>query len=172
MPTHQFNAKRLAHLEELLDIEYEKLHEFEKGISLADGISQKIALRQQIRRELGPRLRSLEREYAELLADGVPTEEVPSAEAEGLIEEVRQAVVKAEETPPANAPQEMLQLLTEIREKLNEPGKSASAKLKVALPIIPLISSYELQMDIENVVTGVWRKTREFFKRLLSRHPR
>jgi len=172
MPTQRFNLKRLGQLEELLDIEYEKLHEFEKAISLADGISQKIALRQQIKRDLTPRLRKLEQEYAELLAGGVRTDEIPEAEAGVLITEVADAVAKIEEKKPADVPQEMLRLLTEIRGKLDEPGKSASAKLKVTLPIIPLISSYEMELDTEGFVTQVWRKARDFFKKVVPRNPR
>jgi hypothetical protein len=118
MPTHQFNPNRLRQLEELLEIEYEKLYEFDKAIAPAVGISQKIALRQQIKRELTPRLRKLEQEYAELLAAGVQAEKIPEADAQELVTELVSALVKAEEAKPANAPQEMVRLLSEIRDKL------------------------------------------------------
>ena len=36
--------------------------------------------------------------------------------------------------------------------------KAAAAKLKVSLPIIPLIASYEMEMDTEAVVVNVWRR--------------
>jgi hypothetical protein len=143
MPINQFNPKRLVQIEELLDIEYEKLHEFEKAISLADGISQKIALRQQIKRDLSPRIRKLEQEYAEVLAAAVQPDTIPEREAEVLVAEVIDAITTTDRQKPANTPQEMVRLLAEIRDKLSEPGKSASAKLKINLPLIPLIASYE-----------------------------
>lgn len=169
MSTQPFNANRLVQLEELLEIEYEKLHEFEKAISLADGISQKIALRLQIKKELTPRLRELEQEYASLLASGVPTTQISTPEADNLVAELSAAARTAQENTQGNAPTEMVDLLKEIRDKLDEPGKSAAAKLKVTLPIVPLIASYEMEMDTEAVVTQVWRKVRDFFKRVLVR---
>ncbi|MGD0059811.1 MAG: hypothetical protein ABSD58_10370 [Verrucomicrobiia bacterium] len=171
MPTQQFNADRLRQLQEQLQIEYDKLHEFEKSISLAAGRDEKIALRQQIKFELAPRLSKLEKEYAELLAASVPVEAIPEKEAGALLTELDTAITKAEQSKPADAPQEMLRLLEEIRSKLNEPGKTAEAKLKVALPIIPLIVSYEMKLDTENFVTQVWGKARDFFKGLAS-HPK
>lgn len=172
MATYHFDPNRLARVEELLDIEYEKLHEFERAIALTDGVSQKISLRQQIKRDLTPRLRRLEQEYAELLANGVPEAEIPEAQAQALVAEVVSAVAKADEQKPAGAPQQMVRLLGEIRDKLNEPGKTATGKLKVSLPIIPLISSYEMELDTEGVLTGAWRKTRDFFKGLVKNRPK
>ena len=169
MPTQPFNTHRMNQLEELLDIEYEKLHEFEKAISLADGISQRIALRQQIKRQLSPRLRELEHEYAELLASGVPAGGIDESEADGLVADLSVATAKAQENTQGKAPAEMVGLLKEIRDKLNEPGKSASAKLKMTLPIVPLIASYEMELDTEAVVTQAWWKVRDFFKGLLAR---
>jgi len=169
MPTQPFNAHRRLQLEELLDIEYEKLYEFEKAISLADGLSQKIALRQQIKRELTPRLRELEQEYASLLASGITTTEISAPEADNLIAELSTAAKRAQENIQGNAPAEMVGLLKEIRDKLDEPGKSAAAKLKVTLPIVPLIASYEMEMDTEAVVTQAWRKIRDYFKRHFAR---
>jgi hypothetical protein len=169
MPVQQFNADRKVQLEELLDIEYERLHEFEKAISLTDGISQKIALRQQIKRELTPRLRELEQEYASLLASSVTIAEISAPEADDLVAELSAAAERAQENTQGRAPAEMVRLLKEIREKLDEPGKSAAAKLKLTLPIVPLLASYEMEMDTEAVVTQVWRKVRDFFKGFLAR---
>jgi len=113
----------------------------------------------------------LEQEYAELLAHGVSDADIPEPQAQMLVAEVVAAVAKADEQKPSNAPQEMVRLLGEIRDKLNEPGKSASAKLKLSLPIIPLISSYEMELDTEGVLTAAWRKARDFFKTLLGNRP-
>lgn len=79
MLDHRFNEKRLTQLKNLLEIQYEKIHEYEKAIELADGQSQKIALRQQLERNLIPELRKLEDEYALLLANQRPDQLMTSA---------------------------------------------------------------------------------------------
>lgn len=52
----------------------------------------------------------------------------------------------------------MSALLRDLRQKLDEPGKTAAAKLKVTLPIIQLLASYEMEVDTENLLTGIWHK--------------
>jgi hypothetical protein len=171
MRPHQFNTNRLTELEELLDIEYAKLHEFEKELALADGIAQRVQIRQQIKRQITPRLRELEHEYAEMLAKSVPTEGLPEEEAELLVLQLNESVIRANAGKPDGAPQEMVRLLTQINDKLNEPGKSASTKLKLTLPIIPLISSYEMELDTERFLTQAWRRIREFFQQRINYGP-
>ncbi|HKR13274.1 MAG TPA: hypothetical protein VJT15_14525 [Pyrinomonadaceae bacterium] len=169
MDPQTFNRNRLVELDELLELEYEKRHEFEKEITLADGPTQKIALRQRIKHELIPRLRKLEQEYAKQLVAGSEQLVVPEGEAEALVVSLISAVAHTRANPPSNAPQEMLTLLEETRKQLAEPGKTAAAKLKITLPIVPLLASYEMELDTEKFVTQVWQRTREFFKHLISR---
>jgi len=168
MTTHQFNPNRLREVEELLEIEYDKYQDFRKEIALSTG-NEKILLKQRLKRELVPQLRDLEKEYAELLAAGVSVQDIPDSDAEVILGEVVDAVASLEQQKPSNPPPEMIRLLGEIQDKLNEPGKSASAKLKVSLPIIPLLASYELELDTENFLTIVWQKSRDFFKRLVPK---
>lgn len=160
-----FNRNRLAELEELLALEYEKLHEFEKELTLADSPSQRISIRQRIKHELTPRLRKLEQEYAYQLIAGSEGARVPEDEAEALVVSLDSAVA----TTPSDAPQNMVKLLEDVRTKLAEPGRTASAKLKVTLPIIPLLASYEMELDTEGFVTQVWQRARDFFKKLAQR---
>jgi hypothetical protein len=170
MPTHQFNARRLRELEELLDIEYEKSHEFEKEISLSDGAS-KITLKQRFKRDVTPRLRALEKEYAEVLVAGVPTAQIPEAEADVLIAELSAATYSISEAITPDAPKEIVRLLGEIKDKLAEPKETASAKLKVSLPLIPTIVSYEMEIETAGLMKKVWRKSRDLFKSVVSNHP-
>lgn len=60
-------------------------------------------------------------------------------------------------------------LLTEILGKLEEPGKSAAAKLKVTLPFIPLIAALEMELDLESSIGQVWQKVKAFTQAKLSR---
>lgn len=168
MPSHQFNARRLHELEELLDIQYDISHEFEKQIAIADGASR-ITLKQRFKREVTPELRKLEQEYAELLADGVPAEAIHEADADALVGELSKATNTILQSVPANAPQEMVRLLGEIKAKLSEPNESASAKLKLSLPLIPAICSYEIEVETAGLLKKVWLKTRDFFKSLVPK---
>jgi len=169
MPSHQFNARRLQELEELLDIEYEKSYEFERQISLAEPASR-ITLKLQFKRDVTPRLRALEEEYAEMLVAGAPASQIPEAEAEALVVELSEAtgaVLEKVEEAPSNAPRELLRLLGEIQAKLSEPKETGSAKLKVSLPLNPMICSYEMEVETAGLMKNVWRKASDFFKGLI-----
>ena len=155
-------------LEELLEIQYDKAHEFEKEIAISDGASR-ITLKQRFKRELTPELRKLEQEYAELLVDGVPAGAIPEADADALVGELSKATNTILQSAPSNAPQEMVRLLGEIKAKLSEPNESASAKLKLSLPLIPAICSYEIEVETAGLLKKVWPKTRDFFKSLVPK---
>jgi len=171
MPEHQFNRNRLNQLAELLEIQYDVLHDFEKELEMATGPGERVGIRQRIKRDLTPRLREREREYAELLAAGTPTESILTEDAEPIVAELAQATADIERYRKAEAPETMLSLLEEIKQKLAEPGKSAAGKLKVTLPIIPMVASYDLELDTENFLVNIWRKTRELFQRLVQQKP-
>ena len=57
--------------------------------------------------------------------------------------QVGQAVTSLEQGSFAEYPPGMFALLQEIRARLDGLERSASAKLKVAIPLIPAISSYQ-----------------------------
>jgi hypothetical protein len=170
MLTHQFNCQRIMQLKELLEIQYDKLHSFERELELAAGADQRISIRQQIKWDLTPRLRQNEQEYAELLVATIRDDDIPEDKAGVIVTELVEATSRAE-LSTNNAPEGMLRLLCQIKEKLDEPGKSATAKLKIALPIVPLLASYELEMDTENFITKVWRKAQVFLERLIAANP-
>jgi hypothetical protein len=102
-------------------------------------------------------------EYAELLAHSTDLASVPAEQAEATTAELVHALERVQSLPDPNRPEEITRLLTDIRRKLDDPGKVAAAKLKVALPIIPLIASYEMEMDTEAVLINVWRRIKSLF---------
>ena len=165
------DLKRIKDLEETLEIIYKRLHEFEKRMVATADVAERFSLRQRIRDEVTPDIRKYAKEYAHLLANWTDPANLPSKEAEPILREVVQAVQAAETHKAEDTPAQMVQLLKDIKQKLNEPGKSAAAKLKVSLPIIPLISAYELELDTENFLTTVWRKVASFFRRKLPENP-
>ena len=154
-----------------MDIQYDKLHEYEKALAMSSG-SEKISLKLSMKKEIVPELKKYEKEYAELLAEGVDEDANAEDEAAPIVAELVAATSDLERYRQAKAPEEMLQLLNEIRAKLEEPGTSAAAKLKVTLPIIPLLASYELELDTENFLNTVWDKARSLFRRVIPRNPR
>ena len=76
--------------------------------------------------------------------------EIPEPEAEifvaDIVEEVGQFEVQGQYSD------EVLQILQEIRDKLNQPGATAAAKLKGVISSIPPFVgiSYEAELDTEN----------------------
>ncbi|MEM8612490.1 MAG: hypothetical protein AAGF93_10765 [Cyanobacteria bacterium P01_H01_bin.105] len=151
MDDHQ----RLADLKDLLELLYEKLGEFEKDLIINANQSAKFEMKQRIKREVLPDIRRYETEYWNLY----PSESiiVSSQDAETHLSQIEKAVWDIEHIPSTKYPEALMPLLKEIRDLLDEDDKSASAKLKVALPLIPSIASYELEMNTEKVMYQVWK---------------
>ncbi len=157
------DRQRLADLEELLDLLYEKLGSFERDLIVTASTPTKFELRQRIKREILPDLRKYEAEYWELY----PREAIviSDEEAETQLVKVEQAVECIQHIPSTSYPPQLVSLLQDIRAKLEDLDKPASAKLKLVLPLIPAIASYELEMDTE----GFMYKTWSVIKRLVRR---
>lgn len=159
MRPNQIDKQRLDVLEDILEIQYEKLGEFQRELPINASANQKFELNQRIKREILPDIRKYEVEYGQILAAGIQEAFVVSdVEAGKAIVQVVQAVDHhIENSQTESYSQELARLLQDLREILNEPGKTAQAKLKVALPVIPLIASYELEMDTEAFFINTWR---------------
>ncbi len=130
-------SRRLADLEQSLDSLYETLGESQKRLAYANDIFEKNSIKQRIRKEVLPELHQVEAEYWQLLAQEARTCEVAEVDASHAIIEVVPEVEIIANQSSANYADEFLQLLREIRDKLNEPGLPATAKAKLALSLIP-----------------------------------
>lgn len=157
------DRQRLADLESLLQLNYEKLGEFEREIVITASAPAKFELKQLIKREILPRIRQYEAEYWELYPQKAIL--ISDEEAASQLVKVEQAVGAIERIPQSEYPPELIPLLQEIRAKLDEGDKAASAKLKVALPLIPVIASYELEMDTEALMYKVWKSIKAKVRR-------
>jgi hypothetical protein len=157
------NRRRIRDLENLLEIEYEKLSEFQKELAITSSASAKFEVQQRLKREILPEIRKHELEFAQLLADVTDLTFLPTEQAENTAAELVHAIEHVQGLPDPNRPEEITRLLTDIRRELEDPGKVAAAKLKVTLPIIPMIVSYEMEMDTEGVLVGVWRRMKSLF---------
>ena len=163
-------SRRLAALEESLDSLYETLGESQKRLAYANDIFEKNSIKQRIRKEVLPELRQLEAEYWEVLAQEARSCAVEEVDARNAIVEVVRTVELIEHKPSANYPEELMQLLLEIRDKLNEPGQPAAAKAKLALPLVPGILSYEVELDTENSLRRAFVPIKRLFRGAIEKN--
>ncbi|MEH1904027.1 MAG: hypothetical protein V7L04_22105 [Nostoc sp.] len=154
---------RLNDLKDILELLYEKLGEFEKELIINSSKLAKFELKQRIKREILPDIRKYETEYWELYPQ--ETIVISDEEAETQLIKVEEAATSIEQIPSSTYPLELISLLQEIRDKLNEPDKAASAKLKVVLPLIPAIASYELEMETEGLMYRTWKAIKGMVRR-------
>jgi hypothetical protein len=154
---------RLNDLKDILDLLYEKLGEFEKELMMSSSKPANFELKQRIKREILPNIRKYETEYWELY----PQEAIiiSDEEAETQLVKVEQAVVSIENISSITYPSELISLLQEIRYKLEKQDKAASAKLKVVLPLIPAIASYEMEIGTEGLMYKTWEKIKKIVRR-------
>ena len=171
MPLSRLELQRINQLEEQLEILYNKRHSFETDITISASTNEKFELRQRLKREVLPSLRSTEQEYAQLLARAVEPAQLPEPEARALVEDVHVALVSHMRAITGEQSEELRDLLTDIRAKLDDPGKAAAAKLKVVLPLIPLIASYELEVDTESFVIQIWHRIINLFRSAVPHSP-
>ena len=146
--------QRLDHLEDLIRIQYDKLHEFERELVISSNLSTRFEAKQRIATEILPSLQRHEIEYGELLDETVTVETIPETKAHALLEQVANAAVSLEGKLPGASPE--AGALEILKEELSKEG-SASAKLKLTLPIIPLIASYEVTLETARLMTRAWR---------------
>jgi hypothetical protein len=152
------DSARLNDIKEILEILYEKLGYFQKELTFSSSQGSNFELKQRIKREILPDIRKYETEYWELYPQ--ETIIISDAEAETQLVKVEQAVVSIEKISEDNYSSELILLLHEIRDKLDDQDKTASAKLKLVLPLIPAIASYELEMETEGLISKVLKTIR------------
>jgi hypothetical protein len=172
MSLAHFALQRIKSLETLLEIEYQKLQMFEEQIAITASAPEKFELQQRLKRDVLPHLCQHEIEYAELLAETTSVERIPDREAEDILADVHTALVSVDSKKPADISGDFKHALADIKEKLDAPAKTAAAKLKVVLPLIPLIASYELELDTGAFWVKVWRRVRELFRDSIAHPPR
>ena len=157
---------RLSDMEENLELLQEQLVGKQKALNLAPQ-EEKIRIRQQIR-ELRKEIREQVEEDWQVVAQQTKTVGIPEHEAEiilaEIVEEAGQIEVQGEYSD------EMLQILQEIRDKLNQPGATAAGKLKGVISSIPPFVgiSYEAQLDTENFFQQHTPTFRETFRKLIK----
>lgn len=77
-----------------------------------------------------------------------------------------QEVERVESQSRVDYPDEVRQKLQEILDKLNEPGTAAAAKAKLALPLIPGIVAYEMELDTENTLRQIFQPIKRLYQEI------
>jgi signal transduction histidine kinase len=158
---------RLADVQERL----ERLYKLLKGLERAkDGADRADKGRVQLQiDEHWLEISQVEREYTQRLVQQVQRHEVPEPLAAIVVGEL---VDEIELIQSPERDDVMQKLLAQLLEELKRPGTLASAKLKVAIPIIPSLVSYEIEGDTETVVRRLFptfTKAYEGIKSITSR---
>ncbi|MBI4752507.1 MAG: WD40 repeat domain-containing protein, partial [Acidobacteria bacterium] len=157
MSLDSLNRKRLLDLEELLTDQFERLFEFQKELGITASAPQRFEMKKRIDREVKPAIQDHLVDYARTFASLNIETTLTQAEAEQTVTEISQAVT-ALQVRPENT--ELVKMVSEIHEKLHAPGKTATAKLKVTIPIIPKLVEYVLEADTESGLMAAWNAIR------------
>lgn len=166
-------SRRLTDLEKNLELRYETLGEAEKDLAMTTDTFEITRIKQRIRERVLPDIRKYETEYWKVLVQEARTcavEAVEEVEAQNAIVEIVPEVEAIANQPSANYAYEFMELLLEIRDKLNKPETPAAAKLKAALPLVPGILSYEVELDTESSLRRAFQPIRRLFKGALEKN--
>ena len=143
-------SDRIQPIFENLQLLYEQLDAAEKAaIREVNAISRK-KYEQEIRDTLLPDVRKYEQQYAIALSQQVKKQDPILEPIAATI--VGELVDEIEMIQPIAKTDEMRSMLQEILVELRKSDVPASAKLKIAIPIIPNVVTYELEGDTETVV--------------------
>ena len=104
----------------------------------------------QVISKLREELRDFDQEKWNLIAEVTSDSEIANDEAESLVAEL----VATATNPPDDTSAEVLAFLQQILTKINEQDKTAAAKLKGAISLLPPFVSlvFETELDTENTV--------------------
>ncbi len=165
--TRHYNPARLQQVADLLAIEHDKLFAFEKEIAMTSG-NEQIILRQRLKHQLVPRIQDLEKEFVGLAVAGLLNKDIPEDKAADAVRELSRAVSSVRQQMVQGTPPELERLLKDTDQKLSKREEAATAKLKLTLPIIPMICAYEVQIDTVKAIRAAWAKTCELISHLLK----
>ena len=121
-----------------------------RDILVIIGPEEQVRIKQQIE-DLRRLIRDFEREKWDLIAS--ESQEASFPDAEVMVAEIVTELTAITKEPPSElASAQILELLNQILAKLNQPERSAAAKLKAAISTIPPFVSltYEAELDTES----------------------
>ena len=147
-------SDRLDHLQSEVQGYYKQLAGKEKAKRLARPEDKEL-LQQQID-ELKKELGSVEREYWRRWRAEIAGLTIPEADAEIVASQLVREVESLEIEPAVQSNAELMKALQEIKAELSKPGIPAAGKLKAAIPLLPGVISYEMELDTEGLLRRVF----------------
>ncbi|MEG4207389.1 hypothetical protein QUA20_26125 [Microcoleus sp. Pol7_A1] len=147
-------SDRLSHLQSEVQGYYRQLAGKETAKRTAR-FEDKELLQQQIdvlKKELG----SVEREYWLRWRAEIAGLTIPEADAEIVASQLVGEVEILEIEPAVHSNAELMKALQEIKAELSKPGIPAAGKLKAAIPLLPGVISYEMELDTEGLLRRVF----------------
>ena len=147
-------SDRLSHLQSQVQGYYKQLAGRETAKRLAR-FEDKELLQQQID-ALKEELRSVERDYWLRWRAEIRGLTIPEADAEIVASQLVREVEFLEIEPAVQRNAELMTVLQEIKAELSKPGIPAAGKLKAAIPLLPGLISYEMELDTEGLLRRVF----------------
>ena len=151
---------RLFALQDNLTDLYEQLSDQEKALIRVPE-EEKTRIRQQIR-DVKQEIHNFEQQYCLSWREESSALTVSETEAETQTTSIVQEAENLE--AKATYPEEAMSSLGEILTKLKKPGTPATGKLKAAIPLLPGLVRYEIEVDTERLL----RRLFPTFSRLLG----
>lgn len=127
---------RLGELEENLKLLREQQAALERD-ALFSPEFQKTQAEQRLRVVIKPKIQEYEQEYQQILAAMSEKLEISEPDAQAVIAEIVEGVTQLEAQPANPEVAEMLQILRELRDKSQQPGKTATLKVKGMISTFP-----------------------------------
>ncbi|MBE9041520.1 hypothetical protein IQ235_12090 [Oscillatoriales cyanobacterium LEGE 11467] len=140
-------SDRLYHLQSEVQSYYKQLAGKEKAKRLAEQ-AEKERIQQQID-ELKQELNAVEREYWMRWRAEIAGLTIPEADAEEVASGMLREVEFLEIEPTVQNHAQLMQALQEIKAELSKPGIPAAGKLTAAIPLLPGVIAYEMELDTE-----------------------
>lgn len=161
------NPQRLANLEKHLQLLDEKLGELERQAIINADPNRKFQLKKEIEGVI-LEICKYEQEYWEIY----PLElvSIPEGVAEEELGKFQKAFQSCNNVLDWDYPSQLSYLLSEINAKLDNLEQSASVRLKLVIPLIPMLVAYELEIDTERAIYTTWRSLKTFLLKLLNSH--
>ena len=147
-------SKRLSQLQSEVEKYYDQLAGQEEAKRLVED-AQKVRIQQgidKLKRDIG----SVEREYWLRWGAEIAGLTIPEADAEIVASELVREVEILEIEPAVQSNAELMKVLQEIKAQLSKPGIPAAGKLKAAIPLLPGVISYEMELDTEGLLRRVF----------------
>lgn len=159
---------RISALNEQLDLWMEKQHAYEMDYIRAVSPAERFSIKSDLKREILPNIEKANQALANLFQlHDISTVALSENDYLPLLNHLANIDARS---LPETLPHELQTQLTDIQQAIQAQNKSATAKLKVALPVIPLIANYELDLDTENVLSEIWHGLRGLFNKKKDRH--